>query len=124
MAGQQCTGQRMSVKDELHELVEQLDIDRALTAADYLRKLLLEPARGAALSRVSLSARMQPLAARGSDFFTEEPITLSDLARQQGVAPVSDPDELTGDFWPDDESVDDFIAAVHEWRRSVDERHV
>ena len=104
----------MSVKDELHELVEQLDADRAATAVDYLRKLLEEPAPSAQPNCMSLSARMQPLAARGRSFFSETPITLSELARQQGVRPVSDPDDLTGDFWPDDEAVDDFIAAVHE----------
>ena len=34
----------------------------------------------------------------------------------QGVKPVSDARELLGDFWPEEESVDDFIAAVREWR--------
>jgi len=26
-------------------------------------------------------------------------------------------DELIGDFWPEEESVDDFLAAVESWRR-------
>ena len=39
------------------------------------------------------------------------------LAAQQGVSPISNFDDLLGDFWPEDESADDFIAAVREWRR-------
>lgn len=49
--------------------------------------------------------------------FFEPPPDLATLARLQGTAPV-DFDELmaTPEHWPDDESVDDFIAAVREWR--------
>jgi hypothetical protein len=36
------------------------------------------------------------------------------LAREQGVKPF-DFDRARGDFWPDDESADDFLA----WLRSV-----
>ncbi|MBI4603404.1 MAG: hypothetical protein HY721_15740 [Planctomycetes bacterium] len=35
----------------------------------------------------------------------------------QGVKPVIRFDDLLGDFWPQDESADDFTAAVREWRR-------
>jgi len=38
------------------------------------------------------------------------------LAEHQGVQPVADFDVLLGG-WPEDEPVDDFIAAVREWRR-------
>lgn len=38
------------------------------------------------------------------------------LAERQGVRPVDDFDALLGG-WPEDESVDDFIVAVREWRR-------
>jgi len=38
------------------------------------------------------------------------------LIRQQGVHPVADIRELMGDFWPEDESIDDFLAALHKWR--------
>lgn len=31
--------------------------------------------------------------------------------------PVQKLEELYGDFWPEDESVDDFISAVQQWRR-------
>jgi hypothetical protein len=50
-------------------------------------------------------------------FFEPTP-NLETLARLQGTAPV-DFNELmaTPEHWPDDESVDDFIAAVREWRK-------
>jgi hypothetical protein len=38
------------------------------------------------------------------------------LAEQQGVKPVERFEDLLGDFWPEDESIDDFIAAVRQWR--------
>jgi hypothetical protein len=37
------------------------------------------------------------------------------LAAEQGVKPVEDVDTLYGDFWPEDEQVDDFIAATKTW---------
>jgi hypothetical protein len=45
------------------------------------------------------------------------PEELDALARAQGVPLVIDVDDLVGVFWPDDESCDEFIAAVRELRR-------
>jgi hypothetical protein len=42
--------------------------------------------------------------------------TMEALIEQQGVRPVPDLDALAGG-WPEDETVDEFIAAVHQWRR-------
>ena len=42
---------------------------------------------------------------------------LDELAREQGVGVVKNFEDLLGDFWPEDESVDDFLDAVREWRR-------
>ena len=42
--------------------------------------------------------------------------SIEELMLEQGVKPVSDVRELLGDFWPEDESVDDFTAAVRDWR--------
>jgi hypothetical protein len=39
------------------------------------------------------------------------------LAASQGVQPVSSPEELAADFWPADETADEFIASVRRWRR-------
>jgi hypothetical protein len=42
--------------------------------------------------------------------------TVDELIADQGVAFPRDPNELLGDFWPQDESINDFLAALHEWR--------
>ena len=44
-------------------------------------------------------------------------LDLAALARQQGVKPVDNPDCLTGDFWPADESIEDFLAQLRVSRR-------
>jgi hypothetical protein len=43
---------------------------------------------------------------------------LDELAAQQGVGAVTDFESLLGDFWPEDDAVDDFIAAVRTWRKA------
>lgn len=35
--------------------------------------------------------------------------TVAELAEAQGVGAIEDLDDLKGDFWPDDEAIDDFI---------------
>ena len=42
--------------------------------------------------------------------------TLEELAAQQGKGPITDPRVLHGDFWPEEEPIEDFLAALHEWR--------
>jgi hypothetical protein len=42
--------------------------------------------------------------------------TVEELIAQQGKGPISDPTTLLGDFWPEDEPVEAFLAALHEWR--------
>jgi hypothetical protein len=37
--------------------------------------------------------------------------------------PVQKLEDLYGDFWPEDESVDDFVDAVQQWRREDVELH-
>ena len=40
------------------------------------------------------------------------------VAQQRaGCEPVQRLEDLWGDFWPEQESVDDFISAVRRWRR-------
>lgn len=43
-------------------------------------------------------------------------VSLQELIEQQGVKPVEDFDALLGG-WPSDESIDDFVHAVHESRQ-------
>ena len=38
------------------------------------------------------------------------------LAERQGVQPIADFDNLLGG-WPEDESADDFLAALSDWRQ-------
>jgi hypothetical protein len=49
--------------------------------------------------------------------FLDGKIDLEALAAQQRVSTVSDFDSLLGDFWPEEESADQFIATIREWRR-------
>jgi hypothetical protein len=58
---------------------------------------------------------------KGAVFF-ESQTDLESLAVQQGVSAVSNFDSLLGDFWPEDESADQFIASVREWRREGEYR--
>ena len=47
---------------------------------------------------------------------------LMEQARQQGVMPVTDLALLRGDFWPENESIDDLISTVHAWRNEPETR--
>ena len=42
--------------------------------------------------------------------------TVDELIAQQGKGPIHDPRVLLGDFWPEDEPVEEFLAALREWR--------
>lgn len=42
--------------------------------------------------------------------------TVDELIARQGKGPISDPKILQGDFWPEDQSIEDFLTALHEWR--------
>ncbi len=43
--------------------------------------------------------------------------SVEELAKQQGVEPVTDVSALAGDFWPQDESSEEFIETLASWRR-------
>ena len=42
--------------------------------------------------------------------------TEDELIAQQGKGPIDDASILLGDFWPEDEPVEEFLAALREWR--------
>lgn len=42
--------------------------------------------------------------------------TVDELITEQGVVFPRDPRDLLGDFWPQEESIDDFLRAMREWR--------
>ncbi len=43
---------------------------------------------------------------------------IEQLAAEQGVLPITDFNQLLGDAWPEDESVEEFIEAIRELRES------
>ena len=51
---------------------------------------------------------------RDSDFWNGK--SVEELAREQGVKPCINPADLAID-WPDEDSVDDFLALIREVRR-------
>lgn len=38
------------------------------------------------------------------------------LMAEQGTGPITDVSVLHGDFWPEEESLEEFLATLHEWR--------
>jgi hypothetical protein len=42
--------------------------------------------------------------------------SIQELVAEQGTKFPVDPAELLGDFWPEDEPIEDFLRAFHEWR--------
>ena len=56
-------------------------------------------------------------AVSGQAFFGQPQADLQTLAARQGVHPVTNFDDLLGDFWPEEETADEFVATVRQWRR-------
>lgn len=108
----------MSVKDDLHMLVDQLDDDEAVVALSYLLEILDNQSTASEPRRRSIDERIGPLVVSGHEFASmTDPRSLSEIAHEQGVEPIQDIDSLRADFWPEDESVDEFVATIREWRR-------
>jgi hypothetical protein len=42
--------------------------------------------------------------------------SIEELVAEQGTKFPADPAELLGDFWPEEESIEKFLRALHEWR--------
>ena len=42
--------------------------------------------------------------------------SLEQLMAEQGAGPITDVSLLRGDFWPEEESIEEFLEALHEWR--------
>ena len=42
--------------------------------------------------------------------------SIQELVAEQGTKFPTDPAELLGDFWPEEESIEDFLRALNEWR--------
>ena len=109
----------MTIKDELHGLVDRLSEARASEVLVLLRHVVDQADVDDGQATSNLANRMGPRAMSGHDFFDQQPTFLELLANQQRVRPVANADALIGDFWPSDETVDDFVAAVRNCRREV-----
>jgi hypothetical protein len=42
--------------------------------------------------------------------------SVEQLMAEQGTGPIIDVSVLHGDFWPEDESSEEFLETLHEWR--------
>jgi hypothetical protein len=88
-----------------------------VTADSVLRLLRQLPPRErlrVVMQTLPESDRDLPPTTRAADFWCGPDVRV--LAEQQGVQPVDDFSPLLGG-WPEDEPIDDFLAAVREWRR-------
>lgn len=52
-----------------------------------------------------------------SSFFYNK-IDIDALAESQKVKPITDLEELGGDFWPEEENLDEFLTTIRTWRES------
>ena len=42
--------------------------------------------------------------------------SIEQLMAEQGTGPITDVSVLHGDFWPEEESVEEFVATIRDWR--------
>jgi hypothetical protein len=42
--------------------------------------------------------------------------SVDQLMAEQGTGPITGVSALHGDFWPEEESIEDFLDTLHEWR--------
>ena len=106
-----------SVKEKLHDLVDRFDDERAVEALQLLGDLAAIADDGIVSEPAAKRKAHQPLVVSGADFVARSLPDWPTLAAEQGVQPIENIDDLRGDFWPEDETADEFVAAVREWRR-------
>jgi len=44
--------------------------------------------------------------------------TIEQLAAEQGTGPIEEAALLCGDFWPEEDSTEEFLAAIGRWREA------
>ncbi len=42
--------------------------------------------------------------------------SVEQLLEEQGTGPIADVSVLHGDFWPEEESIEEFLETLREWR--------
>jgi hypothetical protein len=88
----------------------------SLVAATHLRSF-----SGALPEEIALSSPRSDADALEELYAFDALPDLDALAEAQGVSPTTDVRSLATDDWPEDESVEDFIAAAMEGRHEEDE---
>jgi hypothetical protein len=99
---------RIDVPPELESRLREEAAKRGQGVGDYARMLL--EASLLASPQVADDAIWNGLPRR-------VPEELDALARSQGAPLAVHAEDLLGDFWPEDESCDEFIASIRRWRR-------
>jgi hypothetical protein len=64
-----------------------------------------------------VKARNSPHPSPGAPDGVNDEVDIWRLAKEQGVEPVRDISSLYGDFWPEDESVEEFLVTLRRWRQ-------
>jgi hypothetical protein len=80
-------------------------------ANEFLRRRYNESV-GKSLTELTQAGLTRKYAHRGHP-------SIEELMAAQGVTFPRDLRDFLGDFWPEEESTDDFLAALHEWRGHV-----
>jgi hypothetical protein len=52
-----------------------------------------------------------------TSLFFAKPMTVEELAAHQGVQPIQSIDDLYGDFWPESDTIEEFVATIRKWRQ-------
>src|ERR1017187_10813019 len=87
----------------------------AMTNARFMTKMLSRVAcsRARATMRAVTQASMEEL---NRKYSRRGHPTVDELIAAQDLSFPRDPKDLLGDFWPEEESIDDFLRALREWR--------
>ncbi len=98
----------IELTDDLEQLAKsEVESGRFSTVEDFIKAALNSYAAGR-----EAAIRNQEIRERRSSSWEDfnKPFDLAAIAAEQGVGPVVDPDDLKFDDWPEDDSVEDFIA--------------
>lgn len=110
----------MTIKEELYQIIDDMEEEQAKEALTLLRRFTSQPNIRNGGKAAFWGNDRSPIIVSGKDFFTAKPKSIKELAEEQGVKPIRDIADLVADFWPEDESVDEFIATIRAWRHERD----
>ncbi len=80
----------------------------------WVRPTLPDP--NSALPVKAFGVRLVTSVSAAEQYVNQGHPRIEELIVEQGVVFPRDPRDLLGDFWPEEESIDDFIRAMREWR--------